>query len=130
MPDPITDWASSDNGTAVKDTFNQNFAQRHWRDVTDIDSTDSPYTVVAGDELIRVDATAGAVTLDLPAAADASNRVIWVEAVNVTNTVTLDPASAELINGAATKTIGTAGRLVTLFCDGADWTAWYQDRLA
>lgn len=130
MPDPITDWTSSDNGTAVKDKFNQNFAQRHWRDVTDIDDTDSPYTVAAGDELIRVDATAGAVTVNLPAVADSANRLIWVEAVNVTSTVTLDGNASEEINGATTKTIGTAGRLVTLFCDGTKWTAWTQDRLA
>lgn len=130
MPDPITDWSSSDNGTQVKDKFNQNFAQRHWLDVTDIDDGDSPYSVADGDELIRVDATDGAVTVTLPAVADSSNRTILVEAVNVSNTVTLDGASTETINGAETKTIGTAGRLVTLFCDGADWTAWYQDRLA
>lgn len=129
MPDPIQTLVAEDNGTSLKDKFNQNFAQRHWRDITDIDNTDSPYTVLATDEYIRADATAGAVTIDLPAAAGASNRVLWIEAINVASVITLDPNAAELINGAATKTIGTAGRLVALSSDGAAWTAWYMDRL-
>lgn len=129
MADPITTIAGTDNGAQMRDAVNQNFEQRHWRDVTDITDADSPYTVLATDELIRADATAGAVTLALPAAADADGRVLWVEAVNVTSAITLDPDGAETINGAATKTIGTAGRVAVLFCDGVDWTAWHMDRL-
>jgi hypothetical protein len=129
MPDPITDWESSDTGAILKDKTNQNFAQRHWRDVVDIDDGDSPYAVADGDELIRVDASADPVTVTLPDVADNANRVIWVEAVDVTETVTLDGDGAD-INGAGTKTIGTAGRLVSLFSDGVEWTAHYSDRLA
>lgn len=129
MTSPVSTWTAQDNATQVRDTFNQNTTRRHWRAVTEIDNTDSPYTVVDGDELIRADATSGAITIALPAAASNVGRVLWVEAVNVSNTITLDGNGAETINGSATKTIGTAGRLVVLYCDGVDWTAWYRDRL-
>jgi hypothetical protein len=53
-----------------------------------------------------------------------------VEALNVTNTVTIDGNASETVNGSATKTIGTAGRLVILRSDGTNWNAWFYDRLS
>lgn len=129
MTSPVSEWTAQDNGSQVRDAFNILVQRRHWRAVVDVTSAGSPYTVLSTDELIRVNASGGAVTILLPAVADNVGRVLWVEAVNVSNTITLDGNASEQINGAATKTIGTAGRLVMLFCNGSAWTAWYLDRL-
>lgn len=129
MADPMTAWASADDAATVRDAVNQNFDRRAWNELTAIDDTDSPYTVLDADEYIAADATSGVITVALPAAASHTDRVLWIEGVDVTSVITIDPDGAELINGASTKTIGTAGRLVVLRCDGTGWTAWYMDRL-
>jgi hypothetical protein len=127
MADPITSWNAGDKGADLKDKFNANFDKRFSRDTKAVTAT--TYAVALTDEFLRADATSNAVTLNLPPASTATDKTYWVEAVNVANTITLDPDGAELINGAATKTIGTAGRLTVIYCDGTGWFAWFMDRL-
>jgi hypothetical protein len=94
-----------------------------------ITDADSPYTQLATDEWLQVDASAGAVTINLLPVADADGCALVVEALDITNTITLDADDTEEINGSTTKTIGTAGRRVLLQCNGTEWTAHYSDRL-
>lgn len=127
MPDPMITISAAKSPTEVCEDVDANFTTRFGMDTRTITASD---TLLSTDELVLIDPTAGAVTLTLLAVADCSNRTFYVCPLNVTNTVTLDPAGAETFKDtAATKTIGTARRLVKLWNDGTNWYAWYSDFL-
>jgi len=82
------------------------------------------YTVVAGDRgaIIKVDASGGARTMSLPAAATAGNGfTITLEASNAANFVTISANGAELIDGFGTYTLTLTGQSVVLRCNGTGW---------
>lgn len=62
----------------------------------------------------------GAITVNLPAAASNTGRVYSIKRSG-TNNVTIDPNSAELIDGAATKVLITNLTGVMIQCDGTGW---------
>ncbi len=67
--------------------------------LTLIDDTDSPYDVLVTDYSIMCDCTNGAVTVNLPAAASFTNRIINIgKTDSSSNAVTIDPNGSELIN--------------------------------
>lgn len=79
-------------------------------------------SVAADDYLIRCDCTAGAITVNLPAAASSAGRVLAVKKVDASaNGVTLDGNGAELIDGAATLAWATQYQSYTVICDGTGW---------
>lgn len=79
-------------------------------------------SVNATDYLILCDATAGAITVNLPAAASSAGRVLVVKKIDASvNVVTLDGSGAETIDGAATKTLLTQYAVLNIQCDGANW---------
>lgn len=80
------------------------------------------YTATAADEVILVDATSGAVTITLPAAAGVSGRRYTVKKTDLgLNTITIDPNGSELIDSALTMVISDYLQAVTLVCDGVQW---------
>ena len=90
-----------------------------------VDDKSSAYTIVAGDlgKVINVDASGGAVTLTLTAAATLGDG-FWCyvrKADSSVNGVTIDPNAAELVNGAATFGISTQYDQRLLVCDGSAW---------
>lgn len=79
------------------------------------------YTAVAGDVLL-CDASGGAFTVTLPAAATVSGSSISVKKSDASaNAVTIDGAGAETIDGAATLALSTQYEAVTLWSDGTSW---------
>jgi hypothetical protein len=97
-----------------------NFSGKHVEGLTQIDDGDSPYTLNAADYRIQAQTGAGAITINLPAAASHTGRVIKVKRVGGNNVV-LDANSSETIDGAATLTLDADYESVTLFCDGSGW---------
>lgn len=83
------------------------------------------YTVVEDDKdkMILVDATSGAVTISLLAAATAGDgfRIIVKKTDVSANAVTIDGNSAETIDGAATQVISTQYDSKNIICDGSNW---------
>lgn len=83
------------------------------------------YTVVAGDArgLVRCDATAGALTVSLTSAATlgAGFEVSVKKVDSSKNVVTIDPAGAETIDGAATFVLDEAYEEVVLVSNGTNW---------
>jgi hypothetical protein len=80
------------------------------------------YSVTASDYLILADASGGAVTINLPAAASNKGRTLFIKKVDSgTNTVTIDPNGAELIDGAATYASAIPNLTTQIVCDGAGW---------
>lgn len=87
--------------------------------VRTVTATASP---AASDYLLLVDATAGAVTINLPAAASNAKRVLIIKKTDGSaNAVTLDGNAAETIDGSATKVISTQYQSFTIQCDGSAW---------
>lgn len=80
-------------------------------------------TTAAGatDFTILVNPTAAAATVTLPAAASNTGRIYVVKrSATSANSVTIDPANAELIDGAATLVL-TTRQGATIQCDGVGW---------
>lgn len=82
-------------------------------------------TLTDNDYVLLVSPTGGNVTITLPAVANVQpGRVYYVHRDNTaTNTVTLDGAGSETINGATTRAIGAAGTYgaVRVVSDGTAW---------
>lgn len=83
------------------------------------------YTVTESDrdKLILVDATSGAITITLLAAATAGNgfRVAVKKTDSSANAVTIDGNGAETIDGNATTTLSTQYDTDNLICNGSNW---------
>jgi hypothetical protein len=77
---------------------------------------------LATDYLLLVDATSAAVTVNLPAVADANGSLIVVKKVDASvNAVTIDADGTETIDGATTQSLTSQWDALTLACDGSDW---------
>jgi hypothetical protein len=102
------------------------------RDLTPIDDTDSPYTVLTTDEVLLVDTTTAAVTVNLPAIAglpDGMKLVIKDSGGNAaTNSITVDPNASETIDGSTTPIVlSTAYDLITLVKVSTGWLRFDSD---
>lgn len=84
----------------------------------------SPYTVLTTDTVLLVDTTGGNVTIQLPALATLSNRLIFVKMIAGTNTVTILPNGAETIDGFASYVISILNESVALHASSATPTKW------
>lgn len=83
------------------------------------------YTVAASDFdiLIPMDASGGALTVTLPAAATAGEgfRVLLCKDDTTINAVTIDADGSETINGQETLVLGVSKQIVMLICTGSGW---------
>lgn len=92
--------------------------------IRDINKPTATITVDSTMSMILADATAGAVTVNLPAVASSKGRLITVKKVDSGgNAVTLDGAGAETIDGATTLATTTQWVAFTVWCDGTAWFA-------
>lgn len=81
------------------------------------------YAVQSADYLILANAAGGNVTVTLPTAAASKGRTLLIKKIDAsTNTVTIDPAGTELIDGNATYSTAIQNLTIMIVCDG---TAWY-----
>ncbi len=81
------------------------------------------YTATSSDGTILCDATGGAFSVTLPAAASNTGVVLVVKKIDASaNAVTIDGNSSETIDGATTQSIGVRYESLTIGCNG---TAWY-----
>lgn len=83
------------------------------------------YTVSTNDGdnvLVNVDATGGAVTITLYAAANNTGKIVTVKKIDSgSNAVTVDGNAAETIDGAATVSLADQYDSVSLVSDGTNW---------
>jgi hypothetical protein len=79
-------------------------------------------TLVFNDDTALCDATAGAITINLPSAASCPGKIYRIGKKDASvNAVTIDPAAAQTIDGAATLAISTQYQVATIMSDGANW---------
>jgi hypothetical protein len=85
-------------------------------------SKTATYTATVTDDIIPC-APAADMIINLPAAATATaGKVYTIQKTNSNAfTVTIDPATSELINGAATLVLTTQYQSVTIYTDGSAW---------
>jgi hypothetical protein len=87
-----------------------------------IDNTDSPYSAKLTDELLLVDTSAAAVTVNLYAVANNSGKTIIIKKTSSSNNaVTIDANASETIDGKLTRTLDFQYEWVKLYCDGSAW---------
>lgn len=80
------------------------------------------YTALATDDTILVDATAGAITITLPAVASSAGVTLTVKKIDSSgNAVTLDGNASETIDGATTKALSAQWASLTIHCNGSAW---------
>lgn len=67
------------------------------------------------------DTTSGSITVTLPSAATSTDVIFGVKKTVAGNSLIVDGASAELIDGAATLTATAAQAALLFWCDGSAW---------
>lgn len=82
--------------------------------------TSSPFTVTGEDVVLVNDDTAGATTVNLPAAA-AVGRVVRVKKLGTTGDVTVDGDTTETIDDGLTATLTVQYESISLVSDGTEW---------
>lgn len=79
-------------------------------------------SIATTDSTILCDATSGAITFNLPSAAQGIRSIYHIKKIDASaNTVTIDPNGAETIDGAATKVLSAQWQSVTIQSNGAAW---------
>jgi hypothetical protein len=97
----------------------------NYREQYDIINT-TPVTLNEYQQLLKVDASGGARTVNLPAAAGTAPYMTGkiytiIKTDSSANTVTIDANGSETINGALTYLLTLQYQSVVLWCDGANW---------
>jgi len=92
------------------------------KDITKV-TGDSPYTILPTDQIIRADASGGALTVTLPTAVGVAGKVYTIKRIdNLASTVlvTVATTSSQTIDGATGAHLWN-GDTVTVESDGANW---------
>lgn len=85
----------------------------------------TPTTLTTDDDVVIVDATSGAITINLPAVSGAQGKVYTIKKKDATgNTVTIDGAGAENIDGAATYVLSAQYKYVTIAAFNSTVSWW------
>lgn len=80
------------------------------------------YTATTADDVIICDATGGAFSIMLPAAAGVTGKTYYIKKIDVTvNAVTVDANGAETIDDAATQVLAAQYDNIMIVSDGAEW---------
>lgn len=83
---------------------------------------DSPYTATAADHTILANCAAGAIVVNLPTAAGITGRTYMIKKIDSSsNTLTIDGATTETIDAAATKVVAQQHRALLVQSDGTNW---------
>lgn len=92
-------------------------------------TSNTTLTSTDGLEIILADATSGAITVTLPAAASSSGRTLTIKKTDSSvNLVTVDGNASETIDGDLTKKLGFQYDFMEISCDGSNWHIATQNR--
>ena len=91
-------------------------------------NTDSPYTALISDHMIRCNATSGAIVINLPTAANSYDNtnelglVLIIKKIDSSvNTVTIDGNASETIDGSLSKALNSQYESLTIQSNGTSW---------
>ena len=114
----------SDDGAGVFSTLGMEFAVLFRKTLKAFIATVAvpTYTQLESEEIITVDATLAASTINLLTAANRTGQQIIIKKIDVSaNTVTIDPSGAQTIDGSATNVLSSQYDSITLVSDGTNW---------
>jgi hypothetical protein len=124
----ITQYATSDYNrqsynnvlTAVQTQINR-AADGYLFPVKRLTSADSPYSATYNDSVLIVDATSGAVTINLKPAKEWEQKRIVIKKIDASaNAVTAEPDASETIDGASSKSVNTQWASFELASEGGE----------
>lgn len=117
---PAVGLALMGNGAGLAPSY-QSIASPN-RPVTVVTFAMSPYTVLPGDDILLVDSSGGAVTLDLPTAIGILGQTYTIKKTSSdVNVVTVDPSGAQTIDGQANMTIDMQYTSFDIVSNNANW---------
>jgi len=96
---------------------------------TTVNSAASPYTMLAADIIMEVDASGGAVEIDLLDATAEAKRYFIVKLTDATNALTLDPNGAQTIDGDSSLVLSTVDQCAMFYSDGSNWQRVFNNVL-
>lgn len=79
------------------------------------------YTATTSDSTILADASGGTFQITLPTAVGCAGRQYTIKRTGATNNVTVGGTSAQTLDGAITKTLGSQNATLTVQSDNANW---------
>jgi len=89
---------------------------------TQVTAVSSNITLTQSHSVVLVSASGGAVTITLPSAVGIAGRQYVIKKDDVTaNTVTVDPAGTETIEGVATASLPSQWHWIVIISDGTNW---------
>ena len=95
------------------------------RSVESVTTKTANYTATLTDSVIECNATGGAFTVTLPAAASSTGVKYFIKKTDASaNAVTVDPNGAELIDGVSTKALSSQYASYTIICNGSSWSIY------
>lgn len=83
---------------------------------TPVTLTDDDWVVLVDDDTVG-----GAVTINLPAAADSEGNIYYIKKLGTTGSVTIDPNGSETIDGATTLIITQQYDAPEIYCNSVEW---------
>lgn len=94
-----------------------------WGDLTFNTATKtSNYTVTTSDTVLLADAASGNITITLPAASSSSGYRFFIKRIdNSGNTVTVQRAGSDTIDGATSQTLDLQYTSITVVSNGSNW---------
>jgi len=93
------------------------------QNLTNVFISTTPYTVTTANEIVFVDATAAAITVNLPSTADVSNgKQFWIKKIDSTvNAVTVDASDTQTIDGELTRALLLDNESIGIASDSSNW---------
>jgi hypothetical protein len=89
-----------------------------------VTSKTANYTATSSDDLILCNASGGAFTITLPAAASNTGKVVLIKKTDSSvNAVTVDGNASETIDGTTTRTLGAQYATLEIVSDGTNWVS-------
>lgn len=90
--------------------------------IGNIDNTNSPYSLTVGTDLLLVDTSSGAVTVNMPTASGIEGKKFIIKKISTdTNLITIDGNGSETIDGSLTDFIMMPYGIYELVSDGTNW---------
>ena len=120
--DELTDVDTTTTTPVIRDVLKWDGS--NWvNDKLNVVNKTAAYTATLADDFITVDTSSGSVTVTLPAVATTTGHEYNIVKITAANTLTVDAAGAELINGATTITTTTQWATIRLVSNGTYWVA-------
>jgi hypothetical protein len=89
--------------------------------IAEINFDDSPYTLIAGVDVILADTSTGAITVALPAIATSAERAVSIKNVG-TNLLTIDANGSETIDGELTQEVSLQYDAPKIVAGSTEWS--------